>query len=326
MPLRRLAAWAFTQPYLLLATTMAFWGGNFVVGRALAGVFPPVTLAQIRWAVAALIVLPFAWRHLRADWPELRRRWGMVTLLSLTGITLYNTLAYVGLQYTEAINGLLIQSTAPLLIAFWSLVLYRDRLTAAQIAGILVSLTGVAVIVLRGDFGTLRHLAFNVGDAWLLLALALYALYSALLKRRPAVHWLSLLGITLAWGAILLAPATAWELASGARPQITGGTMAALLYVCVFPSVVAYICFNRGVDLIGPNRAGPMFHLIALFGSVLAILFLGEQPRLFHFVGYALIIGGIIVAQGFGQRGRAVRSPAPAAGVAPSAPPPPPRR
>jgi drug/metabolite transporter (DMT)-like permease len=150
----------------------------------------------------------------------------------------------------------------------------------------------------------LLELRPNPGDALFMLALAIYAVYSALLKRRPSIHWLSFLGVTVACGAAMLLPATAVEFALGARPEPTAGNAFALLYVVVFPSVVAYAFFNRGVELIGPNRTGPFFHLVPLFGVVLAVALLGERLELAHVSGAALIAAGVVVAS--------VRRPAPA--------------
>lgn len=289
--------WWFNQPYLLLATTMLCWSGNVVLGRAVAGEIPPVMLAQIRWVGAGLLLTPFAWPHVRRDWGRIRAHLPMMLLLAFTGITSYNTLAYLGLQYTTAINGLLIQSAAPLIIGFWSLVLFRDALTRRQLAGTLISLVGVLTILTRGRPDTLLSLAFNAGDILFFLAFLFYGFYSAVLRKKPDIHWLSFLWIAIIFGAVLLLPAFFLELQSGARADLSLQSLAAFAYVILFASLLAYISFNRGVELIGANRAGPFFHLMPLFGSIMAILFLGEQPALFHAVGYALILIGVVAAQ-----------------------------
>ncbi len=292
------------QPYVLLALVSLFWAGNAIVGRAVAESFPPVTLAQLRWLGAAMIVLPFAWPHLRRDWPVIRRHWGLLTAMAFTGIAVFNTLQYTALHHTTALNVVLLQAVMPLLIAAAVFALFRERLSGGQVAGILVSLAGVLVIVSGGDIGVLLRLRPNPGDATFLLALAIYAVYSALLKRRPAIHWLSFLGVTLGWGALMLLPVTLWEVAQGARPEMTGGNALALLYVILLPSVAAYAFFNRGVELIGPNRAGPFFHLVPLFGVVLSVTLLGEAFTWVHALGAALIAAGIGVASPR-RRGRA---------------------
>ena len=273
------------------------WAINIVLGRFIAGTIPPATLSMIRWFGAAAIIAPFAWPHVKRDWPVIRANPGILIVLSLTGVTLYNMMAYFGLQYTEAINALLMQSTAPLLIGLWSLILFRDRLSAAQLAGIAISLLGVVVIITRGNPAVFARLALNPGDLGFVSALAIYALYAALLRKRPAIHFLSFLAVTVVAGAMMLIPFFIAEFAAGLRMHPTPAAFAVLAYVVVFPSIVAYIFFNRGVELIGANRTGPFFHLIPVFGSLIAIIFLGERPQWFHGAGYLLILAGIAIAQ-----------------------------
>lgn len=294
--LRRLGEDLFDRPYLLLSLTSLFWAGNIVLGRFIAGKFPPITLSFVRWSGAFLLLVGFAWPHLKRDWPTIRANLPGLAAMALTGIATYNTMAYWALQHTEALNALLIQSMGPLLIAVWTLVLFRDLLTWPQAIGVLVSLGGVAVIVTRGDLQALLHIRLNVGDVWILVAIAVYALYSALLRLKPQLHWLSFLTVTVAMGVVILAGPTAWELSQGRTLQITPATLAAIAYMIVFPSTLAYVFFIRGVELIGANRAGPFFHLMPLFGAVLAIVFLGERPQPFHAIGFALVLAGVFVA------------------------------
>lgn len=283
--------------YLLLTLTSLLWGGNTVLGRYIAGHVPPIALAQVRWSLAFLILLPFAFRHMVRDRADIRRHIVLLSIMAATSISAYNTLTYIGLQQATAISGSLVISTAPLLIGFWSFVLYRDRMTAAQIGGVAVSLTGVTFIISRGDPAVLAGFRFNPGDLMIVAAIFLYALYSALLKRRPQIHPMSLLGVTMGLGQAMLWPFTAWEMAGGQVMTFDTTTVLTLAYVVLLASLAAYFAFNRGVELIGPNRAGPFFHLIPVFGSALAILFLGEQPQWYHGVGYVLILTGIAVTQ-----------------------------
>ncbi|MBB3772353.1 drug/metabolite transporter (DMT)-like permease [Angulomicrobium tetraedrale] len=289
-------------PYLMLTLAPLFWSGNIVLGRYVAGQVPPMALAWVRWVLAFLILLPFTWRHLRADWPVIRTHMGVLTLLSLSGITLYNTLYYWALQYSPALNGLLMTSTAPLLIAGWAFLLLGERLSLGQAGGIGLSLAGVLVILCRGDLGVLANIDFNIGDVLFLTAVLLYALYSALLARRPTMSRYGFLAFSLGWGGAMLTPAFIWERISGPPLHFDLLTLASFAYVAVFASVLAYLFFNRGVELVGPNRAAPFFHLMPVFGSALAILFLGETPHLYHAVGYALVLGGVVTATLFGRR------------------------
>ncbi|MDQ8729092.1 DMT family transporter [Bradyrhizobium sp. LHD-71] len=294
---RPLLGWLANQPYLLLSLTSLFWAGNVVLGRYVAGHVPPITLATLRWGGAFLLILPFALSHLKRDWPVIRANLPMLMLLAVTGIGAYNTIAYIGLQYTSALNGLLIQSSGPLFVAFWSFVLFRTRLTWAQALGIATSLAGVLTILARGDIEALSSIDFNKGDLIFAGALMIFCIYSALMPYRPRrLHALAFLAFTTGVGALVNVPFAIWEGLSGYTMSFDTETLATLAYVIVFPSTLAYLCYNRGVELIGANRSAPFYHLIPVFGSVLAIGLLGEEPRLFHLIGYGLVLLGVFVA------------------------------
>jgi drug/metabolite transporter (DMT)-like permease len=288
--------WLSNQPYLLLSLTSLFWAANIVLGRYVAGQMPPMTLSCIRWIGGFFILLPFAWPYLARDWPVLLARLPLMIGLSATGFALNTALAYWGLQYTQALNALLIQSSGPLFVALWSLALFGVRLTWAQFAGIVLSLAGVLTIITSGDLTALATVRFNKGDIMLAGALLSFGLYSALMPRRPVAHQLSLIVFTTGCGALLLLPFAIWEYATGFTLKFDTFTISSVIYVVVFPSALAYLFFNRGIALIGPNRAAPFFHLMPVFGSAMAILLLGEQPRLFHLIGYALVLAGIMIA------------------------------
>lgn len=284
------------HPYLLLALTSLFWAGNTIVGRAAVGLASPAALTLVRWTLAFVVLLPFVLPHLVRDWAAIRRHLPALAFFALTGAAGYNIVAYWALHYTQAINSLLLQSVSPLFVALWSFALFRDRLTLAQVAGIATSMTGALVIVCRGDLGVLTHFAFNVGDLMILAALVFYALYTALLRVRPAMHPLSFLAATIGASAVLMVPPVAVELAVGIVPVLNAATLAAFAYLAIFPSVLAYFCLNRGIELIGANRAAPFIHLVPVFGSLLAILFLGERLQPFHAAGYALVLTGVALA------------------------------
>jgi drug/metabolite transporter (DMT)-like permease len=288
--------WLSEQPYLLLLIATLFWAGNAIVGRLAAGHIPPVTLAFLRWTLAFLITLPFARKHLMRDWPAIRAGLGLMVLISVIGISAFNTLQYWALEYTQALNVLLLQSTGPLIVAVWSLILLGIRLTWAQAGGIVLSLVGVFIILLHGNLSALASIQFNKGDLLFLIAMAAFALYSVLTLKRPAMHGLSFAAFTFGCGAACLAPLWIWELLTHPAMQITLPNLLALLYVAIFPSTLAYICFNRGVQLIGANRAAPFFHMVPVFGAAMAIVFLGERPQLFHAIGFALVLTGVFVA------------------------------
>ena len=288
--------WIANQPYLLLCITALFWAGNAIVGRLAAGHIPPVTLSFLRWSLAFLIILPFAWKHLVRDGAAIRARLGTMIFISVIGIGAFNTLQYWALEYTQALNTLLLQSAGPLVVAVWSLILLGVRLTLAQAAGVLLSLVGVLVILLHGDLTALSSIEFNKGDIIFTVAMVIFGLYSVLTLKRPAIHGLSFAAFTFGCGAACLIPLWIWELFTRPPMAFNTANLLSLLYVAVFPSTLAYTCYNRGVQLIGANRAAPFFHVVPLFGSVMAMVFLGERPQLFHIVGFALVLTGVFVA------------------------------
>ena len=288
--------WFANQPYLLLSITSLCWAGNAIVGRLAAGHIPPITLSFLRWSLAFLILLPFAWKHLVRDWSAIRGRLGIMVIISVTGIGAFNTLQYWALEYTQALNTLLLQSAGPLVVAVWSLLLLGVRLTLAQAAGVVLSLTGVLVILLHGDLSTLSGIEFNKGDVIFIVALVIFGFYSVMTLKRPAIHALSFAAFTFGIGAACLVPLLIWELATRPVMALNTANLLSLLYVALFPSTLAYLCYNRGVQLIGANRAAPFFHLVPMFGSVMAMAFLGERPQIFHFVGFALVLTGVFVA------------------------------
>src|SRR5882757_3800245 len=288
--------WLANQPYLLLCITALCWAGNAIVGRLAAGHIPPVTLSFLRWSLAFLIVLPIAWNHLKRDWAAIRAKLGTMIVLSIAGIGVFNTLQYWALEYTQALNTLLLQSAGPLFVAVWSLALLGVRLTLAQACGILVSLTGVLVILLHGDLTTLRNIEFNKGDLIFTVALVIFGLYSVLSLKRPAMHPLSFVAFTFGAGAACLIPLLIFELYARPVMQVDAANLLKVFYVAVFPSTIAYLCYNRGVQLIGANRAAPFFHVIPVFGTIMSIVFLDEHPQAFHFIGFALVLTGVFVA------------------------------
>ncbi|WP_024277188.1 DMT family transporter [Xanthobacter sp. 126] len=297
----------YDAPYVLLTLVALLWAINLVVGRYIAGHIPPITLAMVRWIGATLILLPFAWKQIVRDAPIIRRNLPFLVLLAATGIACYNAMSYYGLQYTQAVNGLLVQSTAPLLVAVWTFVLFREKLSLGQAAGVITSLVGVMVIISHGDLDTFLHLKPNIGDVVIIIALVIYAFYAAILRKRPPLGPLSFLAIIMALGSLLLAPFALWEYLHGQVLPLDHVTFFTLAYVMTGPSLVAYLFFNRGVELVGANAAAPFLHLLPVFGTALAIVFLGETMAWYHLAGYALVISGIALATLSARRSMAQR-------------------
>lgn len=282
------------SPYLLLALSSLFWAGNWVVGRAMRNDIPPVAMGFWRWFLAFLILLPFAAPELRRNWHVIRRDWVRLALLGALGATIFNTMIYVALQYTETTNGILFNSLSPILVVLMSLLAFGERLKGRQAAGVIVSFLGVVAIVGRGDLAVLLGMRFSVGDLWLIAAMLLWSIYTLLLRWRPpelsAIAFLcSILGLSLP----LVFPIYLWELLARGGFSLNLATVAALAYYATLPSIVAYLFWNRGVAQVGPSKASLFTHLMPVFGAALAVLFLGERLYAYHFVGAALIFSGI---------------------------------
>ncbi len=280
--------------YLLLTLAPLTWGGNFVVGRFVHDQVLPVSLTMWRWLIALAVLLPFTAPVLLRQRHLIRRYWELIAVLGVTGTALFHALVYQALRFTEAINAALFLSTTPVVIVGLSWLLFRDPITTRQALGIFISLCGVMAIIMRGDFGLLLQLQFNKGDVWMLAAVPNWALYCVLLRRLPPeFHPLALLTATVAFGLIMLTPFYLWELVKVGAFEFNAVTVASVFYVGLFASVIAYICWNRGVALVGATRAGLFMHLVPIFSAVLAISILGEYLRIFHLVGIALVFSGI---------------------------------
>jgi drug/metabolite transporter (DMT)-like permease len=290
------------SPYLLLVLTTLFWSGNFVLGRAVHTIFTPFTLSFWRWAVALLILLPFVWTSLRQQGPLLRRHWPILLLLSILGVVNFNTCVYIGLQATTVANAVIMQSIAPVLIVALSFLLLGQTVTVWQALGIALSLVGVLVIVNRGDLGNLVEWRANSGDLWILAAVFSWALYSVCLRWRPAeLEPLNFQAATMLIGVVILAPLYGWDLAHDRAFILNTATVVSIVYLALFPSILAYIFWNRAVAELGANRTGQFLHLMPAFGAVLAMIFLNERLYAFHAGGIALIALGIWLATVHGR-------------------------
>lgn len=290
-PSSRLAA------FVLLALANLFWSGNWIAGRALRDAFDPPTLNFLRWTVATLALAPFALPRLRGKGALLRAHAGILLLLAFTGIALFQSLVYLGLRSTTAVNAVLLNSSIPLFILLCSWALERERAAPRQIAGMLVSLAGILMILSRGDPRALLQLQTHAGDAWILLAMPVWGVYSVLLKRRPpALGGVEFLFVISAAGVLMLAPFAALHFLRAPAQMPSAAAAAGVLYMGLAASVLAFICWNRGVAVVGANAAGFTVHLLPAFGTLLAILFLGEAFGAYHAAGVATILAGVLLA------------------------------
>ena len=279
--------------YLLLVIAALCWAGNFVMGRTVHNEIPPVTMTFWRWVVAGAVLLPFGGASVWRLRTELGRQWRLLLMLAMTGIVLFHLFVYTGLHTTSVTNAALMLATTPVLIPGVSLFLLGELITLRQGIGIMVSLLGVAVIVLRGDPNLMASLRLNPGDLLLLLAVPTWALYSVLLRRLPiSLPPLTVLLVIIMIGLVLLAPLYAFEAGTVA---VSAKTMLVIGYVALFASVLAYICWSRAVMEVGANKAGLFLHLMPVFATALAILLLGEAVRAYQAAGVAFIAMGIFL-------------------------------
>jgi len=285
----------YNRPALLMTLTCLFWSGNFVIGRGIVGAVPPATLACLRWLLAFLLFLPFAWTHLRNDAAEIARHWRIVLFLGFMGAGCYNTLSYLGLLWTEALNGLVVNSSGPLFIAVTAWALFGDRVDAAELIGMGLGFTGVIVTVVKGDLASLASFEFNPGDLLIVLALLTWSIYTAFLRKRPKVNWWSLNLSFFIIAVFCNLPFALIEAELGLGIHASWRTAAAVAYIVIFPSIIGYIFYNRAVELIGPARAGLFLFLVPVSGALLAMLFLGERLHLYHALGFVLIVAGVLI-------------------------------
>jgi len=281
--------------FLLVAVAPMCWAGNIVLAKGVVELIPPVALAFWRWTIAFLILLPLTWPAVRKDWKQAADGWKILLLLSLFGITGFNTLLYMAVHSTTAINGALIQTTMPAVIMVICLLLYGERFSPLQAAGVILCVIGAGVVVLKGSWQALVHMNLVQGDLLMIVAVVLYALYSALLPKRPNIHPMSFLVYTFGIGALGLLPFYLWELSAVGPFALSPGVVASIGYVAIFPSIVAYFCWNRGVAVIGANRTGLFINLIPVFAATLAIIFLGESLKAYHLIGMAMIMVGFVM-------------------------------
>ena len=281
----------------MLVIAPLLWGGNAVAGRLAAAYWEPFTLTSIRWGVASIILLPFAWRPLIEDWPVLKRSWPVLFVLGAFGMSLFNLFMYLALKHTTAINASIEQASMPIFIMLLNFIFLSQRVRVLQLVGVSVTLVGVLLTATAGEPLKFFTNGLNRGDAIMLLASVFYALYTFGLRWRPKVHWMSFMWVISISAFIMTIPFASWELSRSSfeLPSYPGWLI--LIYVVIFPTVISQLAYARGVELIGSNRAGLFINLVPIFGSLLAVLIVGERFQWFHAAGLVLVLGGIALAE-----------------------------
>ncbi|MEM9206266.1 MAG: DMT family transporter [Pseudomonadota bacterium] len=288
----------FSSPYILLSLTALFWAGNAVAGKLAAGLIPPFTLTAIRWTGSAIILYMLARPHLEASKPELRKNWRFLALMGAIGFAGFNFALYGALNFTTAINAAIEQSAMPVIVILLGYFLFGERVRRVQMIGVSLSIVGVIVTVSRGDLGSLLRLDINIGDAIMVFAVIFYSGYSAFLRKKPPVDWrVFMFALATAAACASIPVALIETFAFDQRIRWEWQTPVLLIYVTLFPSLLAQIFFVRGVELIGPNRASIFINLVPVLASGLAILILGERFEVYHAIGLALVLGGITLAE-----------------------------
>ncbi|WP_319380869.1 DMT family transporter [Thiomicrorhabdus sp.] len=286
--------------YILLTLTSLFWAGNFVLARAVHESVPPVGLAFWRWFAVAVIIVPWAWSELREQWPLMRAHPWLMIVYGVFSVGAFNTLMYIGLQTTSAVSALLLISSAPVFILLFAPLMLGSRLSAYQALGVLVSALGVLLVLTHGDLSVLEGFGHNVGVLWALAGVISWAFYSVLLHRLPkGIGGQGFFAMTVIVGVIAILPFYLIETFVQERPVEFGSTLLlTVAYIAFFASILAYTFWNKGVSLIGAERAGAFIHLMPAFGLVLSAMLLGEQITSFDLGGLALIVAGLLVAAG----------------------------
>ena len=286
------------RAYIFLILATLFWSGNFLVGKT-ASFFeiPPFTLNFYRWFFAWLILAPFTLKEIIEKRNYIFENIKLIVVLGITSITIFNSIVYYSLNFTQVISGVLMISTIPVMIIVFCWLFKIEKTNVYQILGVIFSLFGVAVIITKANLDILLNLNFNKGDLWMVVAMFSWAMYSALLRKKKfELSQLSLLHTIISMGLIFLLPAYLVELALGYRVNIHLPFILTLTYVVIFPGLASFIFWIKGISIIGSNRSGIFLHLMPIFSTIMAILIFGEKFMIFHIIGALFIITGIILS------------------------------
>ena len=284
--------------YLFLILATIFWSGNFIVGKA-ASIFeiPPFSLNFYRWLFAGLILLPFTFKELILKKNYIFENLGFFIILGITSITIFNSIVYYSLHYTQVISGVLMISTIPVWIIFISSILKIEKTNIFQIIGVGLSLLGVIFIITKADLNLIKNLDFNKGDLTMVVAMFSWAIYSALLKKKTyEISQITLLQVVIITGLIFLIPIYIIEMNLGNVIKLDKPFLLTLTYVVLFPGLASFFFWIKGIALIGANRAGAFLHLMPIFGAIMAMVIFKEKFMFYHIFGAIFIISGITLS------------------------------
>jgi drug/metabolite transporter (DMT)-like permease len=280
--------------YILSVFPPLFFAGNFFVARLMTNDIPPFQMSFWRWACAFAMLLPFSSTHLQAASKAIRDEWRFLFLLSAIGVTGFNCLVYYALHLTTVVNAALVNSLMPVVTFVLAVAVLHERFSPQQLTGVAISLAGAAVLITRGMLANIAEVTFNRGDVLVLIGVSLWAGYSILIRMRPSkLEPLVFLTLTAGIGSALHIPLIAWEYVTIGGFAINFSVVASVLYLAVFPSILAYIFWNRSVATLGPAKTSMFMHLMPVFSAVLAVTFLGETVHPYQIFGFALVFCGL---------------------------------
>jgi drug/metabolite transporter (DMT)-like permease len=284
--------------YTLLLLAALFWSGNFIVGKfATLFQIPPLTLNAYRWISVWLILMPFTYKEIYNHIPSIKKNWLVISFMGVMTISTFNSVVYFALNYTQVINAVLVLAAIPAATIVFSSLMNIEKTNIFQILGLFLSLIGIGSIISNGDVQKIISLSFNKGDLWMLVCVFTWALYSTLLKKNKfEFSQFSLIQLMVSAGILFLIPQLFYEKSIGLELNYNKAFFLILFYVVVFPAIAAYYCWQKGIEIIGPNRASMFIQLMPLFSAVMAIIIFNEKFELYHFIGAAFIVLGIYLS------------------------------
>jgi drug/metabolite transporter (DMT)-like permease len=281
--------------YLIVVIAPLCWAGDVVLAKGIINIVPPFTLAFWRWALTFLFLIPFSYKYIKKDFLLIKDSFIKLIFLSFLGMSGFIVLIYKAVQTTTAINSALIQTAMPGAIVLFCLLLYKEKISIIQVFGLSFCFLGAAYVILKGNINNILQMSFVKGDILIAIASIMYGLYSALLQRIPKIHTLSFLTISSLISSLTLLPLYLYDFNSSNCLFVNKTFFLGIIYVALFPSIIAYLCWNKGISTIGANKTGIFISLTPIFASILAILFLGETIKFFHIIGMIMIFIGVII-------------------------------